>query len=481
MNWAEKRETIKAQGVSVSHSDMAAARFESAHGMNEIYAFKLKGYWSAFWSEHFSFWMICAYLFFEYVRPQSIIPAIDILPWATVFLLLSLVGLLSDPNRKWVRESSNVWMTIFLLLICASSLLATFPDDSWPHFKDFFGWYVIYFLIINIVTSERRYLVFLGIFLLASFKLSLFGARAWAGRGFAFTLWGIQGPPGFFQNSGELAIQMLMFSPVVYELVMFARPRISLLKFCLLQLMPLTGAMTVLGASSRGGQIGLVVQGYLTFLKGKLNIRTLVIIGTLAFAGFTLLPAEQKARFSAVGEDRTSQQRLLYWKRGAEMIHDHPVFGVGYFNFPRCFATYYPQDMLYGAAQLPHNIFVQVGTDLGVLGLAVFLILVMRTFRLNRATRRLAAADVKRLPFAHLSRGLDAALWGYLVAGQFVSVAYYPFFWINLALSVALKNVTERHYQAAAALAAAAPAGNTPDKARSVLTAQRRGQRLGTS
>jgi len=37
-----------------------------------------------------------------------------------------------------------------------------------------------------------------------------------------------------------------------------------------------------------------------------------------------------------------------------------------------------------------------------------------------------------------LSKGLEVGFVGFLIAGQFVSVAYYPFMWIQLALMVKL-------------------------------------------
>jgi O-antigen ligase len=78
-----------------------------------------------------------------------------------------------------------------------------------------------------------------------------------------------------------------------------------------------------------------------------------------------LLPEEQKERFRATGDDKTSQQRLLYWENGWEMMRDHPLDGVGFFNFVPYFERYYSEDMLYKKAELPHNIFIQVGTDAG--------------------------------------------------------------------------------------------------------------------
>jgi hypothetical protein len=39
-----------------------------------------------------------------------------------------------------------------------------------------------------------------------------------------------------------------------------------------------------------------------------------------------------------------------------------------------------------------------------------------------------------------MSHAFDAALIGFLACGFFVTVLYYPFFWINFAMSVALHN-----------------------------------------
>jgi putative inorganic carbon (HCO3(-)) transporter len=413
--------------------------------MQGFYSLKLRAFLSHMKREHFSFWMICGYVFVEYVRPQSIIPSLAFLPWAQILLVLTLIGLMLDPKKSWVSDAANGWLTLFLLLILASSALAIYPQLSWPRIMDFFGWYLIYFLLINVVTNEKRFFIVLVIFCLASFKLSSFGARSWAMRGFTFTSWGIQGPPGYFMNSGELSIQMLMFAPIAFEAALFMRPHLTRFKFGVLMLLPVTAAMTVIGASSRGGQIALVYQFYRTLLKGRLTLKALVIVGILGAAFFALLPNEQKSRFEAVGSDRTSQQRLLYWKHGAEMIRDHPVLGVGYFNFARYYADHYPEDMLYSTAQLPHNIFVQVGTDTGVPGLFVFIMILFRNFRCAREIRNMWAAAGKPNSFhAAVARGLTVALWGFIIAGQFVTVTYYPFLWINLAFTVALRNISAK-------------------------------------
>ena len=381
----------------------------------DFYSMKVGRIVRHFSREHFSFWMISAYLFFEYVRPQAIIPAIDFAPWPTVFLALALLGRLVDRDTRWVSDSTNLWITGFMLTILVASLTAIYPEWSWKYFPEMASWFVVYFIVVNVVTTERRLLIFLAIFLLASFKLSLFGARTWIMRGFAFEAWGIQGPPGFFMNSGELSVQMLMAAPVAYQLAQFFKPHLTRLKYWFMMSIPVTCVLTVMGASSRGSQVGLVYQFYRTFLKGRLSIRTLIAVGVVAALGYSLLPDEQKTRFTEAGSDRTSEQRLIYWQRGLEMFQEHPVLGVGYFNFPPYFEQHFPQDIHSGSTQVPHNIFVQVGTDAGTVGLFFFGMLLWRNIRLAREIQQMQMPDK---PYAVIARGLLIAFWGFIIAGR---------------------------------------------------------------
>ena len=415
------------------------------NSMDDFYALKVGAIWTHFKSESFAFWMICCYLFFEYVRPQSIIPALDILPWAQLFIILSGLGWLVDDKKQWVSNSANKWMVIFFIVIVVSSSQAYWPSISYEYLADFYTWLIIYFLIINIVNTKERLYIFLLIFFAASFKLSVFGAKTWVMRGFSFTDWGMMGPPGFFQNSGELAIQMLVFGGVSWYFFRSIKPHLSGWKLWVVGSFSVTAAMTVMASSSRGGQLGLFVQLYQIYLRGKLTFRAVLIVMIIVVIGYFLMPSEQADRFKTIGDDKTSQQRLLYWARGWDMMKDHPLTGVGYFNFVPYFERNYPRSMLYPRAQLPHNIFVQVGADLGFVGLFVYLVLVAQIFLNGRAIRKITndkKGEITKLGL--LSKGVEVGFLGFLVAGQFVSVVYYPFMWIQLALMVSLRTVAEK-------------------------------------
>jgi putative inorganic carbon (HCO3(-)) transporter len=174
------------------------------------------------------------------------------------------------------------------------------------------------------------------------------------------------------------------------------------------------------------------------FRASLFRIKPLIGVIILSTSIYYLLPQEQKDRFSSAGDDRTSEQRLLYWEHGWDMMKDYPLTGVGYFNFIPYYEAYYSYDMLYPKAQLPHNIFIQVGTDAGFIALFLFLLLIFYCLYLAIKISR----SNQSLPYEKaLAAGLGFGVIGFVVAGQFVTVTYYPFFWVHLAFLVSLGNI----------------------------------------
>ncbi len=403
--------------------------------IEDFYFLRISYMWRWVKTQHFAFWAVCCYIFFEYSRPQAIFPSIDILPWAQVFILVSIIGAFLDPTVHWVRNPVNFALHLLAVLILASSLTAFNPEISRDNYIQYYSWYVVYFLIITIVNTRERFYIFFLLFFLSAEKIALGTAREWVMRGFGFTGWGLMGPEGYFQNSGELAILMLVLFPIAYFFYEYMKKRVSRYERLLLLIFWIAPILTIIGSSSRGAQVALAAQLLLMFYRQIFRVKRLVVMFILVTAIFYLLPDEQKERFAEAGEDKTSIQRLLYWKHGIQMIKDNPVLGVGYFNFPDYYQQYYSNDLLYPEAQLPHNIFIQLGTDVGVPGLLVYLfILLYGVFAYYRYSR----IDESCAP---ILKGLSIGMLGFGIAGQFVSVAYYPFIWINSAMIVACISV----------------------------------------
>ena len=162
----------------------------------------------------------------------------------------------------------------------------------------------------------------------------------------------------------------------------------------------------------------------------------------LAVLAWLVIPPEQLDRFSSMGSDETSVQRLTLWKNGIDMALSNPVLGIGYENWVIYLRRFYGPPYF-----VSHNIFVQAVSELGFVGLFGFIALIVASFLLNRRTRRTASLLADGAFLANLALGFDGAMIGFLVSGSFVTVLYYPFFWINLAFTSALYRATRTQYR----------------------------------
>jgi putative inorganic carbon (HCO3(-)) transporter len=431
------RNGLRAFGPGVDQIPEMTARSSDA---NDLYALRLRALWSAFISEGLAFWLLCAYLMFEYVRPQSVYPSLAFLPWTTATMMATGVALLASRRAGTVATPANGLLVLYSFVVVLSSIGAYRPEASFADLDIYFLWVAAYALIIHIVTTERRMLLLILAFVLFNLKMSLFATRAWISIGFAFRDWGTGGAPGWFANSGEFGIEMCVFLPIVTYLALGLRPYLPKWKFLALLGIAGTSLVGMVASSSRGALLGGAVV--LAFMVAWSRYKKRALIGGLILGAtfFLAVPAEQKQRLSESGTDKTSLQRITYWTHGIEMANESPLLGVGYANW----MPYY-QDRYGGDVKVCHNIFIQAVSELGYTGLVAFLLLIGCTFMLNARSRALAirAGPNGRLTY-HLAIGLDGALIGFMVSGFFVTVLYYPYFWINLSMTVALNTVAKR-------------------------------------
>lgn len=429
-----------------------------------LYSLSPRALWGVLKRQPASFWLVCTYLFFEYVRPQELYERIQGPPYARVVIILALVSFLFERGTFRFRLP-ELWLTIFSVVILMSSVMAFQPSDSYDKLSVYFSWVLIYLLIANAVDTEERFLVFMLSFLLYSFKMSQHGTRSWAEDGFIYRKWGTTGAPGWFHNSGEFGIQMCIFLPLIVAFIMGLGehwPR--WLRWAAWGIAG-TAVTGIVGSSSRGAIVGLGAVSLWALVRTRKKIRTLFAVILLAGVVYAIVPPESKLRFQQAGDDPTSIARTTMWKQGLQMMEDYPVFGIGYANW----LTY--RGIYHGDSRtLAHNVFIEAGSELGFTGLAVFLTLIGCTFVINRRTRKVAEPEGSRGRFIFfMALGLDGALVGLIASGFFISVLYYPFFWINFAMTVALHNAALNALSGTSAPAAARRASRDRSGIRGVV------------
>lgn len=400
-------------------------------------------------AEDFGFYMVAGYIIFSYLQPQAIFPQLDFLPWSQICILSGLI--FAGTKRTLKFQLPHFVVLLFCVSCLLSSYNSQYPDISFSKLDVIFIWLLEILFFTSCINTVHKFRLITILFFLILFKISFFGARTWIQRGFGFADYGISGPSGYFANSGELSLLMAMTG--IMSLAILYKNR-DLRKVYLL--LPITAYMTVLAASSRGGQLALLAGSLLFFLiKGNLRIKYIFLSLALAFSGYLLLPDEQKQRFTAAGTDTTSQARLLYWSKGIEMLKDYPFLGVGY----RCFSQYFhdhyagelPQDTsLKNRREVAHNTFIQVASETGLIGLASYLWVCLIVFKLNKSTRAL----IRNSPgfgdsgwIYQYSIGLDIAQIVFFVGASFMSVSLYPYNYFMIMFSLSMNNVVKNEIE----------------------------------
>lgn len=417
-----------------------------------LYSVKFSEIWAYFKSQDILFWLINIYLFMEYVRPQALYSALDGIPFTQIILVFTLVILITK-KIKLPGNIVNLNIIIFSLIILVSSVFAISPSMSFQKINDYFAWVIIYFLIISIINTRKRFFIFILCFLVYSFKMSQFSFRGWALNGFSFSDWGTGGGPGWFHNSGEFGIQMCVFLPISFYFFFSLKEYWPRWKKIIFLLFPLTALSGTISCSSRGALVGSGAVIFWILLKSKRKLKGLLAVGVIAVLVWAVIPQEQKSRFKTAGEDKTSLQRVERWEKGQQMAKKYPVLGVGYANW-----SVADGEMFGGGGGLAHNIFIQCMSELGYTGLLVFGLLILSTLLNNYQTRKLIDdQDGDGRFFYYMTHGLDGALVGFLVSGYFVTVLYYPYFWINLSMTVALNNIVRCEHSRSAGQSSISP------------------------
>jgi putative inorganic carbon (hco3(-)) transporter len=390
-------------------------------------------------SQSWGFVALILYVMIEYVRPQSVWPALAFLPWGQLTFGAAILGaLLERPPSPRTPTGLDVALGVFSTIVLASSAVAYDPQVSISWLYLYANWVLLYYVCVRLVTTPTRFFLLFLSFLLWSFKMSQFGAKSFVSSGFEFTFW-LRGGLGWFSNSGELAIQMVVLTALSTTFIFAMRKTWpKWLTMSMLVALPGTALVTIIGAASRGSQLGVAAVMLMFLLRSKHRVRGLALLIGIAPILYVITPDRTIDRFKTIGTDDTSVSRLDYWRDGIEIIKDHPVLGIGYENWLPFYRRFYNPE-----GQLPHNIFVEAGAEMGILGLLALLALLAMTLITNARTRKLSKKAGEWGDFIHgAALGLDAALVGYVVSGLFVTVLFYPYLWFNLAMTASLAACT---------------------------------------
>jgi putative inorganic carbon (hco3(-)) transporter len=183
---------------------------------------------------------------------------------------------------------------------------------------------------------------------------------------------------------------------------------------------------TIILCNSRGATLAMVAGLLATLLLVKHGYRLrLAMIGVVLAAGVLFLADPQfiaRQQTTVEHQDGSSKERIESWIAGYRLVRDHPQ-GTGGRGFHLLSDRYIPAivDAHSGELRGPHNTYVMVAAEWGVLGLIAYIAYFTVTFvMLHRVKKAAKGEDF----YYWRALGLQVGLIGYLIASTFASRLY---------------------------------------------------------
>jgi O-antigen ligase len=205
------------------------------------------------------------------------------------------------------------------------------------------------------------------------------------------------------------------------------------------------------GTFSRGGMLALgVVLLAGCFYAGKSRPAFLALVIGVVLVGSIFLQNTTSGAVQRLTSTSTSG-RADIWKVGLRMVRANPILGVGSGNFTIAEQHYLltspgqikAVDLILDRPQPAHNVYLHALAEMGVIGLALFISVIVLSLRAAvKAVKLFKARGDSSLEI--LGRALVLAIVGILAADFFVSDQYSKQLWLLLGMGPVLLAIARR-------------------------------------
>lgn len=283
-----------------------------------------------------------------------------------------------------------------------------------------------------------------GAFLLAMLKLGqegfvgwLTGGQVWENQGI-MRLHGSVPMVGHPNSFSGMAVGCL---PFIY----FLFPAVSKTWKSVLLVLLLFCAVIILFTGSRTGYVATIGLGMVFFINNspRDRWRYLILAGLVASATVVFAPADYKERFQSIftmqeKQGASAETRVEILSDAIQVFLAHPM-GVGVGAFPLV------RTEMFGRGQDTHNLYLELLTNLGPIGLVAFCILVYQILKVNKQIQKqLSKASLPDQQFIYaVSRSIEAFIWARLFLGLFGMDTYEIYWWFAIGITGAAYNLAK--------------------------------------
>lgn len=286
----------------------------------------------------------------------------------------SLVGLLRSARKD------TVMIPLALLLLAATIGIVVSPDHTatlgvW---KAYFIEPFLFFLVVRSTIKKDDIESALKALAIGGLIVSIIAIAQW------ITRLGIPAPWDI-----ERRVTSLFDFPNAVGL--YLGPIVTIAVMCLCEgakrtkqsrvfwlLVALLGTLAIIAAQTEAAYVAIPGSLLLvSFLNPRARRWTIPITILGLITAFSIAPIRQKLTL----HDYSGEVRRTQWTETIAMLKDHPLFGAGLAGYEQTFAPYHKAEWV-EIFQYPHNLILNIWTELGLLGLLAFFLLAWQVIRL---------------------------------------------------------------------------------------------------
>lgn len=421
-------------------------------------------------------WLVVIFLWVELGRIQDMIPGLKYMKPGLLIQFALFLMVLSNLHRLRFNQPILQWRLGFLLTIIPGLFLGygtgrvrmIFQFEIERFLSGFLG---ILLLIRSLADLRRVHTALLYLALVLSLWTISHGGHG----------------PGLLGDENDIALFLVMLLPFAY-MKSSLETKATRKAFCVLVF--LLTLMAIASTVSRGGMVGTLPTLGFIWLKSRRKALSLVLFAigiglTVAFG-----PEKLVSEFKTIGDTKesTASSRLFFWGLSLELFKLHPLFGVG----AECWGNAIWANIQSGAIAIdrkignmtPHSVYFQLIAEMGLLGTVAWVGFLgafastLYKLRGSRLDSQLAGVMGGRPSAATLPHALELqaqvkaacislaiCLLGFMLAGAFLSVLFYPMIYIFAALAQATKNVWDQELITLSVLKGKAPQPPAPPPA----------------
>ena len=315
-----------------------------------------------------------------------------------IAVTLSIVEFLASGKLCWHKSKVDVPISLFILIMTISLLRSDFFRISVNDYLTFLFYFILYFLARNNLPDKVELKLFIQIFFLTSFIISLYTLMQYYGYDPY-----LKGLPYLSSTIGQknwISNYLSMIFPIIFSYFLLEKSkRKKITYFIVLSIV----YATLMICQSRGIWISISLTAiFAIYIIIKFNLLkifqenkkwltlllTTFLIITIIYStdnplNKSAITVTERAISTFDEQDPSINTRLLMWRTTFEMIKDKPIFGSGIGTFRMNYLDYQAQLLkenpnyikYYTKAGEAHNEYLQIWVELGIIGLGLFLLI----------------------------------------------------------------------------------------------------------